>query len=218
MRERMTNEPDRSDSQRSSRGAYRHSFASLAATLTGLAPSIGPTRLVAIDGPGGSGKSTFASRLADALGGCPVVHTDDFANWEHQFDWWPALLNQVLRPMTSGRPGRYRRYDWVARAFAEWHDVPCAPVVVLEGVGAARREFAPYLAFAVWIETPADVRLARGIARDGEELRGFWEMWRRGEQAHYAIDDARDRADLIVDGDPATPHDPAREFVVLPQG
>jgi cytidylate kinase len=34
-------------------------------------------RLVAIDGPGGAGKSVFAARLAKALGGVPVVEIDD---------------------------------------------------------------------------------------------------------------------------------------------
>jgi hypothetical protein len=36
-----------------------------------------PTRLVAIDAPGGAGKSTFAAQLAEAAGGAPVIHTDD---------------------------------------------------------------------------------------------------------------------------------------------
>src|SRR5438046_2330413 len=48
-------------------------FADLAATV--LAQP-GPVRLVGVDGCGGSGKTTFAGQLADAAGGCPVVHTD----------------------------------------------------------------------------------------------------------------------------------------------
>jgi hypothetical protein len=39
----------------------------------------GPIRLVAVDGPGGAGKSTFARALSEAAGGAPVIHTDDFA-------------------------------------------------------------------------------------------------------------------------------------------
>jgi uridine kinase len=188
-------------------------YADLATTIASLAPSCGPVRLVAIDGPGGAGKSTFADRLAAPLGVPPVVHTDDFATWETPLDWFSRLQAQVVDPLAAGRPGRYQRYDWVRRELAEWHDVPVAPVVILEGVGSARKAIADRLVFAVWIETPADLRLARGIERDGEDSRDFWTSWIKGEIAHYVEDRTRDRADLIVDGAPALPHDPATEYI-----
>lgn len=50
-------------------GAKDQDLAALAARLRGLPPSCGPVRLVAVDGHAGSGKSTFAGRLAAALGG-----------------------------------------------------------------------------------------------------------------------------------------------------
>lgn len=48
------------------------------------------TRIVAIDGPGGAGKSSLAAYLAQELD-APVVHTDDFASWDNPIDWWPEL-------------------------------------------------------------------------------------------------------------------------------
>lgn len=60
------------------------------------------TRIVAIDGRGGAGKSTLAARLSELLGGAPVVHTDDFASWDNPIDWWPELLAQVLEPLARG--------------------------------------------------------------------------------------------------------------------
>ena len=47
--------------------------------LRRLPPSCGPVRLVGVDGHAGSGKSTFAGQLAEALGGAPVLHLDDIA-------------------------------------------------------------------------------------------------------------------------------------------
>jgi uridine kinase len=41
------------------------------------------TRLIAIDGPGGAGKSTLAERLAKQLSGAQIVRTDDFASWDN---------------------------------------------------------------------------------------------------------------------------------------
>jgi len=191
-------------------------FADLAATICRLAPSCGAARLIAVDGPGGAGKSTFAARLGRGFAEpdvVPLVHTDDFASWDNQFEWGTRLRAAVIDPLRRGEPGRYQRYDWVERRFAEWHEVPVAGVVLIEGVGAAQLLFADALAMTVWIETPPDVRLARGLARDGEELREFWQQWIAGEWAHFAADDTRARADLVVIGNPTVPHDPEREYV-----
>lgn len=191
-------------------------FADLAARISRLPPSCGASRLIAVDGPGGAGKSTFAARLSRSFGAgrvVPVVHTDDFASWENQFGWGPLLRAHVIEPLLRGEAGRYQRYDWVAKGFAEWHDVPVADAVIIEGVGAAQRLFADALAMTVWVETPSDVRLARGIARDGEESREFWQQWIVGEWAHFIADDTAARADLVVIGDPSIAHDPEGEFI-----
>ena len=42
--------------------------------------------------------------------------------------------------------------------------------------------------------------LARGVTRDGQEMRGHWLRFRETEDAHFARDGTRDRADVIVDG------------------
>jgi uridine kinase len=195
-------------------------FAALAIQILAAAPSCGPVRLVAIDGAGGAGKTTFAGRLAAAFGAVSgkapaVVHTDDFATADNQFGWSGRLLAQLIAPLREGRPGRYQRYDWETRQLAEWHRVRVAPVVLIEGVGAARREFIDVLSRSIWVQTPAELRLARGLERDGADMLAFWTQWIAGENAHFAIDRARERADLIIDGNPHVRHDPDTEFVVL---
>lgn len=160
----------------------------------------GPVRLVAVDGPGGSGKSTFAARLAAAAGGAPIVHTDDFASADNPIDWWPRLLRQVIVPLTDGRPAVYQRYDWPTESLAEWHTVAPAPIVIIEGVSAARREWAQHLSYIVWIETARELRLQRAVERDGEDALDDWEEWMGAEDRHYERDPTRERADVIIDG------------------
>src|SRR6476469_3661267 len=75
------------------------SFRSLADSILALP---GGVRLVAVDGYGGAGKSTFATRLAAALGGAAVVHTDDFATGEPGVEWWPRLEREVIVPLSAG--------------------------------------------------------------------------------------------------------------------
>ena len=95
-------------------------FADLAAAVLEQPPRLGPVRLVAIDGPGGAGKSDFATRLAAALGDAPIVHTDDFAGVDEQFDWWPALERDVLVPLGRGEAAAVR----AARLVDRWVQAP----------------------------------------------------------------------------------------------
>jgi uridine kinase len=160
----------------------------------------GPVRLVAIDGPGGAGKSTFARHLARAAGAAPVITTDDFASWDNPIDWWPRFLSQVIDPLSRGEPACYQRYDWPTRSLAEWRTVEPAPIVILEGVSSGRAEWSERLAFLIWIETAREMRLARGLERDGAEALANWEFWMAEEDAHFAKDPTRQRADMEING------------------
>lgn len=167
-----------------------------------LRGSTASTRLIAVDGPSGSGKSTLARPLAAHLG-APLVKIDDFVTWQHFGAWWPRFDAQVVRPLLAGRDARYQARDWAGDEFGdalgEWRSVPWAPVVVMEGVTSSRRAIADDLACRLWVEAPADLRLTRGLERDGESHRGLWERWMREEAAFFAADGARDRADAVID-------------------
>nr|WP_203616335.1 hypothetical protein [Streptomyces sp. SID13726] len=163
-----------------------------------MPPSCGPVRLVGVDGHAGSGKSTFAARLADALGGAPVLHLDDIASHDEFFGWTGRLLTEVIGPLGSGVSARYAPYDWHARRFGPPRTLPPAPVVLLEGVGAGRRALRPHLAHLLWMELPREESWARGRSRDGAEQREFWEGWVVAEQRHFAEDPSRPFADLLV--------------------
>ncbi|MFC8722964.1 uridine kinase [Kitasatospora sp. NPDC057198] len=171
-----------------------------AAGLLALPPSLGPVRLVAVDGHAGSGKTTFAGRLSAALGGAPVVHLDDLATHREPFGWTGRLRKQVLEPLARGVAARHAVYDWTAREFGAVREVPVAPVVLLEGVGAGRRSVRPHLAALLWMELDQAAARARGELRDGPELAEFWAGWSRAEHAHFAADPSRPYADLRVDG------------------
>ncbi|GEK20568.1 uridine kinase [Cellulomonas xylanilytica] len=162
-------------------------------------PRLGRVQVVAVDGPAGSGKTTLADSLASA--GATVLHLDDlYEGWSGlEGSLWPRLSVQVLEPLRRGVPGRYQRYDWSLEAFAEWVDVPVPDVLVLEGCGSARRQVDPVAVLRVWVEAPADLRLARGLARDGAEMRAHWVRWMADEAAHFARERTRERADVRLD-------------------
>jgi uridine kinase len=159
------------------------------------------TRIVAVDGHGGSGKSTFARHLARVFGDVPIVHTDDFASWENPVDWWPQLLELVLVPLSRNEPARFERSQWGDDGTVELVEVEPTEFVVLEGVTASREAFAPYLTYSIWIDAPAELRLQRGLARDGSEALEQWQAWMAGEDRYVARERPDQRADLVIQGD-----------------
>lgn len=181
-------------------------------------PCAQAVRLVFIDGPSGSGKSTLAWRLAERSG-APVVAADDFLSWPDFVTWWPRFAEQVLTPLSRGEDARYQVRDWENDEFGstlgEWKTLPWSPLVIAEGTTISRREAEDAIAFRVWVEAPEEVRLARGIARDGESHRDLWVDWIRRERDFFARDRTRERADLLINGAPTEGHDADHEVVLL---
>jgi uridine kinase len=177
-------------------------FAALAARVLAAPARLGAVRLVCVDGPAGSGKTTFAGRLTDALGAdAGLVHLEDlYAGWT--LTGAVARLSAgVLRPLAEGRPGTHHRYDWAAGRFDdEPVAVPLPRVLVVEGCGSSPRALDPWTSLRIWVEAPAPLRVARGLARDGADLAAHWRRWQQSEAAHFAAEDTRARADLRVDG------------------
>lgn len=158
------------------------------------------TRWVGIDGKGGAGKTTLAAAVAAVLPHAVVVHIDDFAKpsvptWERD-----RFVAQVLEPLRAGRPARYQRWDWPTDTGAEWHDVAVGVPVVVEGVSSTDVRLGVPWDVTVWIDAPYDLRLARGLARDGEAMRSQWvDRWMPSEDAYEAAQRPQDRADAVID-------------------
>ncbi len=177
-------------------------------------PSVGDpgVRIVAIDGPAGSGKTTLAGELratAQVLHGFtpPVIGVDDFVGWTdldpEGMTWWPRWEREILAPLLEGRDPAWGRRDWWQDAdgdslLPEPATAAWAPIAIVEGVSVARAVATTRLAFTVWVEAPQEVRLARGIERDGAADREHWREWQAMETAFFDVDRTRERADLIV--------------------
>ncbi|MDF1603879.1 4-amino-4-deoxy-L-arabinose transferase [Nocardioides sp. YIM 152315] len=160
--------------------------------------TLGDGRLVCIDGRAGSGKSTLA-RAVTALAGDDerVVHMDDLYEGWSGLPTIDAQLDGLLRPLAAGRPGGYRRYDWERGEYAETVSVSPGSLLVLEGVGSGSRGTVDLATVVVWIEAAYDVRMRRGIERDGEAFAPYWEQWAAAEAEHFARHRTRERADLV---------------------
>ena len=183
--------------------------------LEGTFPKTGGLKVVAIDGRSASGKTTIAKRLNQAIPASVVVSTDDVA-WHHSFfDWTDLLLENVLEPARAGRGVAYRPPAWLERDREGALTVPegCS-VLILEGVGAARRELTHALDTAIWVQSDMAQARVRGIARDGGDAAiPFWDEWMTAELVFLADQEPWERADFVVIGTPELKHYPTSEVV-----
>ncbi len=167
--------------------------------------TLGAGRLLCIDGPAGSGKTTLAAAVAAARPGTPVVHMDDLYDGWEGLPRVPGQLSALLEPLARGEAGSHRRYDWYAGRYAEAVTVPPAPLLVVEGVGSGARSIAHLTTLLVWVSAPPDLRLRRGLERDGAAMAPQWERWMRDEAQHLARERTEARADVRVDGTGRSP-------------
>jgi uridine kinase len=170
----------------------------------GQEPTLGRGRLICVDGPAGSGKTSLARALvlaAAELGSARLLHMDDmYEGWSGLGDVSARIDRDLLRPLAACTPGRYRRYDWHEKQFAEWHTVDPLDVLVLEGVGSGASVYDDLITTLVWVEAPRETRISRGIDRDGEQVREHWMAWMADEDRLYARERTKARADVLVDG------------------
>jgi uridine kinase len=182
---------------------------------------------VAVDGPDGSGKSTFADELAAAARslGRPVVRVslDDFHNvravryrqgrdspqgfWQDSYDY-QRFRGDVLEPFA---PGGVRRYRQVAHDLAtdEALDPPlrtAAPgsVLIVDGLFLHRDEIGNVWDLSVFLDVPFDVTAKRMAHRDGTnpdpehpEMRRYVEA----QRIYFASCSPQQRADILIDNE-----------------
>lgn len=185
---------DGSEVDDASRGVTRIGLA-----VRRAAPRAGGTRVVAVDGRSGAGKTSLAGILRDELA-APVVSLEDlYGGWdglEHGID---LLVSEVLEPLAAGRVALVPRYDWVAGEWAEPVALDPPEVLIVEGVGAGARRAAAYASVLVWLDATPAVRKKRALDRDGETFAPHWDRWAAQEDAMLAREHTPERADVLID-------------------
>ncbi|MFI0980699.1 uridine kinase [Streptomyces sp. NPDC021093] len=162
--------------------------------------------LLTLTGGSGAGKTTLAAALADGAPGSPVrvLHGDDY--------YFDSPEHGVWAPDESGTPrldvGDPRSVDLGRLTRDAEEALVSSAAVVVDGLFA--RRVAPagsYPRFDVFVDLPADLRLARKIRRkclrDGFPLdvllRNYLLHRRDAHERH--VEPVRHDCDLVVDGD-----------------
>lgn len=173
-------------------------------TIHSVSPRVGTTRLITIDGPAGSGKTTLAADLSKLLNDAPIVHLDDlYEGWYQDLhsDLAVRIEDQILSPIRAGFPARYQRFDWVANRFVEWLDVPAHNFLILEGVGSGHALIRSASSVVVWIESDSVVGRQRVISRDGDSVAAHIVGWQERERVFFDAYGVKESADFRLVSD-----------------
>jgi uridine kinase len=182
------------------------------------------TKIVAIDGTGGSGKTTLAAAAAELLDDAVIIHGDDFyrpmpdhereqldaqQGYQRYFDW-ERLRDQILAPLRSEQTAQYQVYDWTTGSLGAWNEVSPGRTAIVEGVYCARPELAPYYHLTAYVDTPRETCLKRQQAR-GQNSDEWIMRWRAAEDHYLRTTWPQTRVQLLV-----RPTDSSNHQRVLP--
>jgi uridine kinase len=157
--------------------------------------------LVGVDGLGGAGKSTTTNYIKRNILNTTVIEADDFYISELARLDWDRVLEQVINPFKKNSSALYQRFDWNTKSLEEWHKVKPEGVVIVEGVYALHEKLRDAYDYKIWVETPHEIRLQRGLERDGEKARDQWtKEWMPKEEEYKRVQKPHEAADIIIDG------------------
>jgi uridine kinase len=164
----------------------------------------GITKVITIDGPAGSGKTTLANQLAEVLSDCAVIHMDDLYNgWTQDLHGELATrINQkILIPLSQNKSAQFEKYDWATNSFSEKVSIAPPSYLILEGVGSGHPDLNLKSALNVWIEADPSLLLERLVKRDGEALRDDLVRWQTHEAQYFSQLSIKQLADVCLTGD-----------------
>ena len=127
--------------------------------------SISPKPLISIDGKGGSGKTSFAVKLADALN-ANIVSTDDACWYADPIHWDDEILNGIIQPWLNGKSVAYTPSGWIKQNRDGCIEVDSSRALVFEGSGACRKTLRKVVTYSIWIDTDPNIARERVIQRD----------------------------------------------------
>jgi len=170
-----------------------------------------PTPIVLIDGRAGSGKSLFATKLAESYfsenrQAARIVRLDDlYPGWEGLVAGSVYARESIIEPIAAGKEASWQIWDWekgVRGAPSEagngFREFSGGTALIVEGCGALSKASAPLSSLRLWIEADSTKRRLRFSERDKGKFDEYWGFWAAQEEEFYASERSRELADLVI--------------------
>lgn len=162
---------------------------------------------IAIDGRGASGKSALAEYIKRLLPDFVVLNGDDyFEPVENKIEWGDfndeRFAYDIIEPLQHDNSFTYRPYDWHTKPHITEKQVTIDRGFCLERCFSFKCDLDWDL--KIWVETPREVCLTRGLAREKmprERVLAAWrDVWQPAEDSYIQSFAPMDKADLVLDG------------------
>ena len=157
--------------------------------------------LLAIDGPAGAGKTTFAAKLEAELslkGTVKVIHMDDLYNgWDNALrNPLSEILDRISTAHLAGREFVIKVFNWHTMAFDHEERITPTDYLIIEGVGAAQQIVRETGAITYWLDIEPEIGLQRVLDRDGAHLEVQMRQWQVDQDKHFARDETRENCEF----------------------
>ena len=176
----------------------------------------GKTKIVVIDGPAGSGKTTLAKSLSGLLENCPIIHMDEiYEGWENALSPKTSqdLVEWIINPLLEDKSIEYLKYDWHLEQRIEKVVINNSKVMIIEGVGASVSEISKHACLKLWIEVNEETGINRVLTRDGLQIQEQMKKWQTQESKFFIENNSKENSDIWIDGDPVVKIDTSSQFV-----
>ena len=174
------------------------------------------TKIIVIDGPAGSGKTTLAKSLSGLLENCPIIHMDEiYDGWENALSPKTSqdLVEWVINPLLESRSIEFVKYDWYLEKRIEKVVINLPKVLIIEGVGSSSFEISKHVSLKLWIEVNKETGINRVLTRDGQQIQEQMKKWQTRESKFFIENNSKENSDIWIDGDPVVKIDTSSQFV-----
>ena len=136
--------------------------------------------VIAIGGPGGSGKTTFAKKLAERIDGCGVVHLDNYKTSRaerqernltgpHPDANQMELVSYHLAGIKAGETINVPQYDSDTGDTGHFEEYSSHRITIVEGEISTYREFRQLIDLSIFIDSDFKTQLSARLGRDMSE-------------------------------------------------
>lgn len=164
--------------------------------------------IIAIDGRCAAGKSTLAMLLSKKEE-VTLVHMDDFFLQEEQIIQGrrsipgenvdhERFLEEVLLPMSLGKPFIYKPFDCKTRKFKESKVYKPTSICIVEGSYSCHKELWKYYDLHVFMDVDKKVQLERLKQRNASNLEAFLNLWIPLEEMYFKVYKIKENCEIVI--------------------
>jgi uridine kinase len=176
----------------------------------------GETKLICIDGPAGSGKTTLANSLFRYLDNCRIVHMDEiYGGWEDALSQKTSndLHKWVVQPLLDKQVIEFFKFDWALNERNEKVVIENHSFLIIEGVGSSVKKVSEHACLKIWIEVEQNIGIQRVLNRDGQQIKAQMLNWQIQEMKYFKENKTKENSNIWIDGSPEVNIDTSSQFV-----